>query len=408
MLAALLPRTIRTHVRPLPRPNRFVSAIAVPLALVGTGCTPPRLDVVHPLGMHTGMLRVDVTTDGTELHWRADQQGFQPVENGLIEVDTRSWPDGPHTIEVRARSWGGWSEAHQSFEITTDNTGPAVALAERSFRVEQGHTLPIVFRVDEPITHLRVVAFDKERTAFELEPGLWRALVGVPIRQEPGHVKVSIEVDDERGNRAFYRPEVLVSEVDWPTSGKLPLSKNRAAVDPPAMVEMRQERDAVYATLEPLQQWDGLFGMPVYKGQHTSAFGTYREYPDGTRSHHDAEDIARRRGVYIYAANDGTVALAKMQEVHGNAVLIQHGQKVVSLYSHLQELDVEPGQEVTKGDILGRMGSTGRSTGPHLHWGIVVDEVPVDPMQWVDTAFDAESFEEFTDLVAVRALPTAD
>ncbi len=370
------------------------------------GCAEPRLELVHPLGTHTGVLRIDVTSDVEDVSWRADQQGFQPVSDGLIEVDTRSWPDGEHTIEVRARGWGGFKVKKESFDLSTDNTGPAVSLAQRSLSVEQGHTLPIVFRVDEPLAKLRVVAFERERTAFELEPGLWRALVGVPIRQEPGHVEMSIEVDDTRGNRAFYRPEILVSEVDWPTSGKLPLSKKKAAVDPPGVQQMREERDAVYAAIHPIQRWDDLFGMPVYRGIHTSAFGTYREYPDGRRSHHDAEDIGRRRGVYIYAANAGKVALAKMQEVHGNAVLIDHGQKVVSLYSHLQELEVEAGQDVKKGDILGRMGSTGRSTGPHLHWGIVVDEVPVDPMQWVDTAFDADSYDAFTDLVAVPALPS--
>lgn len=362
---------------------------------------PPGLELVRPLGTLSGPLHVDVISDGEIVTWSVDGGPEAPVRASMIDVDTAEWADGEHTVVVRAEKWMA-PPAEQSFTVTTDNSGPRVSISPRSLAVEQGHTLPIVFRVEDAMTHLRVIAFDRERTAFEVAPGVWRALVGVPIRQEPGLAKITIEVDDALGNREVYRPEVLISEVEWPTSGKLPLSKKEAEVEPEAVKKMRAERDAVYHKLEWEQRWEGVFGMPVYKGQTTSAFGTYREYPDGTRSHHDAEDIGRRKGVFIYAANAGIVELAHMQEVHGNAVLIGHGQKVVSLYSHLLDIEVKAGQQVKKGDTLGRMGSTGRSTGPHLHWGLVVDEVPVDPMQWVNEAFDLDTFTEFQPLVPME------
>ncbi|MEZ4316820.1 MAG: M23 family metallopeptidase [Myxococcota bacterium] len=352
------------------------------------------------MGVVSGDYLVDVMSDGERVTWQVDGGPTRDVMDGEIRIDTSTLDDGEHFVLVKAHKWMV-TPAEQRFTITTDNSGPRVSIAERSLSVEQGHTLPVVFRVEDPMTHLRVVVADRERTAFEIAPGVWRALVGVPIRQEPGLLPVTIEVGDALGNQEVYQPEVQVIPVDWPTSGKLPLSKEKSEVDPPAVAQMREERDAVYAALHPEALWDGLFGIPVYKGVHTSAFGTFREYPDGTRSHHDAQDIARRKGVPIYAAANGTVALAKMQEVHGNAVLIAHGQKVVTLYSHLKDLEVEPGQHVLKGDIIGSMGSTGRSTGPHLHWGLVVDEVPVDPMQWVDESFELESFGELRPLTPV-------
>jgi len=362
---------------------------------------PPNLELVRPAGTIAGSFRVDVSSDGTEVVWWADGAKPRPVVDGEFKVDTSGWPDGDHKVTVRATRWPG-PAVEQQFTITSDNTGPAVSIAERSLEVEQGHTLPVVFRIEEPAVSLRLAVLDRERTAFEQAPGVWRALVGVPIRQQPGRYPIEIETVDSLGNHAIYRPEFEVKAVEWETSGKLPLSKREAQVDPPAMLKMREERDAVYATILPRQWWTGLFGIPVYRGKHTSAFGTFREYPDGERSHHDAQDIARRRGVPIYAANDGMIGLAHAQEVHGNAVLIEHGQKVVSLYSHLRTLLATEGQMVKKGDKIGTMGSTGRSTGPHLHWGIVVDEVPVDPMQWVNEDFGVDSFAEFTRLEPTR------
>ena len=111
-------------------------------------------------------------------------------------------------------------------------------------------------------------------------------------------------------------------------------------------------------------------------------FGAYREYPDGSRSHHDATDIARRTGAPIVAAAAGRVRLARDQANHGNSVVVHHGQGVVTLYSHLDTMAVAEGQEVAAGQHLGTMGATGRTTGPHLHFGVVVDGVPVDPQPW--------------------------
>ncbi len=262
-----------------------------------------------------------------------------------------------------------------------DTTPPTIFLAERSQTVAQGATLAVFLRADEPAT-LALSFLDRPRELFPGEEDTQRALVGIPIRTAPGSHPLSINATDTNGNQVVIEVPVEVIAVDWPKTGKLPMSKSEARVEPEAVKRMRTERDSIYATVSPQQRWTGPFQIPVEGGTHTSVFGAFREYPDGSRNHHDAEDIARRRGVPIVAAADGQIALAHHQEMHGNAVLIDHGHKVIGLYSHLHELAVSPGQFVKQGDPIGTMGSTGRTTGPHLHWGLVVDEVAVDPLPW--------------------------
>ncbi len=272
--------------------------------------------------------------------------------------------------------------------LTVDREPPLVSV-QQPLEAPQGGTLALFLRTDEAAT-LTLSALGRDRAVHRVGDQTWRALIGVPIREEPGPVELALTATDAWGNRAEYLLAAQIQPVEWPETGKLPMSKRKARVEPEAHEQMREERDGVYRTATPAQQWSGPMRIPVDDPIHTSAFGSFREYPDGSRNHHDAEDLARRRGVPIFAAGAGTVALAKGQELHGNAVLIDHGQKVVSLYSHLQRIDVEAGQRVQPGDLLGTMGSTGRTTGPHLHWGVVVDEVAVDPMAWTRTGFELE------------------
>ena len=269
---------------------------------------------------------------------------------------------------------------------TVDASPPRVFVARDSMSTRQGGTLSVWIRTDEA-ARVAVSFLGRERPVFEVGDQQWRVLVGIPIRAEAGDSPLQIEAIDAWGNQTSATVQVSVEAVEWPKTGKLPMSRAKARVEPEAVKQMREERDAVYRTASEEPLWSGPMRIPVDGGVHTSAYGSFREYPDGSRNHHDAEDIARRRGVPILAAADGVVALAKRQEMHGNAVLVDHGHKVISLYSHLQRIDVEVGQPVRAGDLLGSMGSTGRTTGPHLHWGVVVDEVAIDPMVWTEEDF---------------------
>lgn len=134
----------------------------------------------------------------------------------------------------------------------------------------------------------------------------------------------------------------------------------------------------------PNRLWRHRFRFPIGEGfQQTSPFGTRRSYNNGPVSgFHTGADWSAPEGVPILAPEGGVVVVAENLEVRGGSVVIDHGQGVFSSFWHLSRIDVSPGQGVAKGDTIGLVGTTGLSTGAHLHWEVRVNGVAVDPMQW--------------------------
>jgi murein DD-endopeptidase MepM/ murein hydrolase activator NlpD len=135
--------------------------------------------------------------------------------------------------------------------------------------------------------------------------------------------------------------------------------------------------------------WRRLFLRPVTDEFVTSApFGQRRSYNSGPVSgFHAGQDFAAPEGAPVMAPAAGAVVLAEELMVRGNAVLIDHGGGVYSGYWHLVDIAVSAGQQVQSGDLLGHVGTTGLSTGNHLHWELRVNGFAADPMQWLTTRF---------------------
>lgn len=118
-------------------------------------------------------------------------------------------------------------------------------------------------------------------------------------------------------------------------------------------------------------------------GWITSRFG-YRQSPfTGKREFHKGLDIANRRGTPIIATADGTVSYSGMKGMLGNVVIIDHGHGLVTRYGHIDSLEVTVGATIKRGQLIARMGNTGRSTGPHLHYEIRLNGVPVNPTKYI-------------------------
>ena len=125
----------------------------------------------------------------------------------------------------------------------------------------------------------------------------------------------------------------------------------------------------------------------------TSGFGDRRTYNGGVlQNFHSGQDFGASEGVTVTAPLTGTVALAALLDIRGNAVVIDHGHGLLTGYWHLSEIHIELGQSVSPGESIGLVGTTGRSTGPHLHWELRIFGVAVDPMQFL------EAFNEDKDL----------
>jgi murein DD-endopeptidase MepM/ murein hydrolase activator NlpD len=221
-----------------------------------------------------------------------------------------------------------------------------------------------------------------DRTArFFPDPGGARlALVPVPVLAAPG--RRSVEILDGSGN-VLSSHKVLIRDARFRRQN-VTLSKDVVALKP-APGEMETVR-ALRETVTEQRHWDEPFVRPV-PGCMTSPFGNLRMHNGKpTGSFHGGLDQRGAEGTPIVAAASGMVKIVRMFNIHGGTVGIDHGQGVTSTYLHMSGFAVKEGASVRKGDVIGYVGTTGRSTAPHLHWGIAVHGHHVNPRQWVDVA----------------------
>ena len=145
-----------------------------------------------------------------------------------------------------------------------------------------------------------------------------------------------------------------------------------------------REAMAIYDRFTPQRYWSSPFALPM-ASPITSAFGTARLFNGTLNSFHSGTDFKAKPGTRVLAVNDGIVVLAEERYYAGNSIIIDHGEGLYSCYYHLSRMDVKVGKKVVKGEELGLSGGTGRVTGPHLHFAVMLQGVQVDPMQLLAT-----------------------
>lgn len=164
---------------------------------------------------------------------------------------------------------------------------------------------------------------------------------------------------------------------------RIDLPPGWASSSDPALSQAERDKIAALRSLQtPEKYWILPFDFPL-PGSVTSYYGSRRSYGYGFTSFHAGTDFQASVGVPVRAPAAGTVVLADPLVVRGNAVMIDHGWGVLSGYWHLSRIDVAVGQVLERGDLIGAVGNTGASTGPHLHWEMWVHGAPVSPLQWV-------------------------
>jgi len=260
---------------------------------------------------------------------------------------------------------------------------PSGVFLELQLRSLQPGEVLLVSLPDPPGVRRAVVVF-RERE-YILTDALRFAFVGLDLGLEPGSYPMTVTFERTNGGREAVQRDIVVEAKEFPRK-KLWVKESFAV--PPKEVEERIRREAelvawVYGIITPRWLGDGAFLQPN-KGKVFPNFGQRRIYNDAPRSTHTGVDIAAPQGDPIRAANAGKVVLASRLYLSGNAVIIDHGLGVFSFYGHMSKILVKRGQAVGKGDIIGKCGTTGRSTGPHLHWAVRVFDSRVDPFSLLE------------------------
>ena len=203
----------------------------------------------------------------------------------------------------------------------------------------------------------------------------WVALVGIPLSAKPGTHSV---LEQQTGERYSFQ----VKNKKYKTQRLRIKNKNKVNPNRQELQRIKREYKLIKAALASPWQAKKTSPLPLIQpiqGRFSSSFGLRRYFNGKPRNPHSGLDIAAPSGTPIAAAGVGKVVNTGNYFFTGNTVFIDHGQGVVTQYGHLDEIIVSSGQTVKTGQIIGTVGKTGRATGPHLHWGVSLNNTMIDP-----------------------------
>lgn len=329
---------------------------------------------------------------------------LEPQALGLKEGKARI------SAMVRDRSWREWFQgrtASLSREVTIDLVPLNLAFLSVNHLLHSGGAGVIRYRLNKPVKESGVIIDGRFFRGFP-QPGgpqgEYVALFALPL-DSSGTVEAAVVAKPGAGPPVQQKVALKVKPRRW-RQDKMNLSDNflnqvaatfqvARATDPlSAYLEVNREmRKANHQRLRqlcsqtrPQPLWNG--GFKRFLGKPMARFGDRRTYVyqgrDVDQQVHLGEDLASLLHSPVPAANNGVVVLAEPLGIYGQTVVIDHGLGVFSMYSHLSQIDVKAGQEVTKGAVVGRTGATGLAGGDHLHFSMVLQGEFVDPLEWWD------------------------
>ena len=206
----------------------------------------------------------------------------------------------------------------------------------------------------------------------------WYGFLAADLRAKPGRYKVLVKILPAGLKKQF---EIKVIKKDYGVR-RLTLPQNMVDLDAKTLKRAKKESKTMKSLWNAIPSapfWRGPFLRPV-PGEVKGPFGRRSVINNQPRSPHSGVDLKAGPETPIMAINNGRVVLTAEHFFTGHTVVIDHGGEIQSMYFHLHGILVEQGEIVTKGKVIGLVGSTGRSTGPHLHWGIRVNGARVDPL----------------------------
>ena len=254
---------------------------------------------------------------------------------------------------------------------------------------KQGEVLLVTIPIRDRPDRVEGQFLKRRLTFFPVTEQTYAGLLGLDMQDRPGRYELTIEiVYPQRTERRSL--SVLVMKEEYPEQ-RLTLPSKMVDLDKKTLARVETESKAVheaFAGFVPHPLWKGRFMEPV-QGKISGRFGSRRVINGQPRKPHSGEDIAAPEGTPVLAMNDGMVRLTADHFFSGKGVIVDHGLGLFSMYFHLSSVDVKHGQVVKKGQVIGKVGATGRATGPHLHWGVRLNGSRVDPYSLLELSVDS-------------------
>ena len=251
--------------------------------------------------------------------------------------------------------------------------------------IKQGGITVIRVHVPDGVT-VSGMLVDHKLQFFPDADGSQVALQGVHALLDPGPHPLRLEATLPDGSKQSYEQNMLVLSGNYTEENIL--INDPATIDPTVTVPEEEQIRAVVDEATPNRYWDGVFQSPAVYQEYTSFYGKRRTYfvqnsETTIQGFHTGLDFAGGEGLPISAPAPGKVVFVGSLTVRGNATIIDHGWGLYSGYWHQSKIDVQVGDVVATGQVIGYVGGTGRASGAHLHWEVWVNGVQVDPLEWL-------------------------
>lgn len=329
-------------------------------------------------------LSVTVEQDGKPVFTVAGDifTDYKPLKNGVYTVTVKGTVPKEEGKKYSGEAVYRFDLDYRrpvSFSLSSDKLFPGELLTVYATYFEEGDLL----RAQTP--------FGSETQFFHLKDGVKVCLIPVSYSEEPKDYTLTFlterKAEDEKDEASTFTVEkVLTVEpkefaVQYLKVNDETVENNR---NEKAYAELEEKVEPLHSTYDETLHAEGKFELPVRLKINTE-FGMQRYVNDELTSYrHSGIDLGAKGGTPVKASNAGTVVFADELIMNGNTVIIEHGYGIKTHYCHLREIDVKAGDEVKTGDIVGKVGTTGFSTGNHLHFTLSVNGVNVNPM----TAFE--------------------
>ena len=390
-------------------------------------------------------MKISISSQGWDLDSRVDPRFGRAAQFLIYDTEASSFEVVSNSQSLNAMQGAGIKAAEVMSNrgvqvLITGHCGPKAFNALKAAGIEvissahnlnQGGAGLVIYRTSEDCRQTGVQVGDDffpGYSGYYQDPQIQMAFIGLDYRQGPG-TPITVKAVDEAGNevatglrhyiqkKAFKNDTVRIS--DQFITGKLPEFEDEippessgSLVDKFLKIN-RDLREADYQkiaqlveTTTPVKQWEGPF-LRMPGSANEAGFADHRvyQYNDKTidRQVHLGVDLASTTHAPVPAANNGIVVFSGLLGIYGRTILIDHGFGLFSMYSHLSRSDVSKGQHVSKGEILGRTGSTGLAGGDHLHFSILVNKTFVNPIEWWDAAWIENNI--LSKIEAVAAVP---
>jgi len=265
----------------------------------------------------------------------------------------------------------------------TDGVLQRISLDKDTYR--QGEIARLHITAKAPLENAEIYFLWRRYDVYPVDSAAntYTTVLGVPMTTDTGQYIMTLKYQDRGALKNITLPFTVIAG-SFSEQDTAELDIHILTEETLDMLKFEGSYFARAYTVKPDKVlYTGDFIWPC-SGRITGLFGTPRKYNrDMDEWSHKAVDIANAVGTKVYATNSGIIALAKNLDVHGKSIVIAHGGGIHSVYLHLDSMFVEKNDKVEKGQLIGRLGSTGLCTGPNCHFGIVVNQVHTDPCYWV-------------------------